>query len=442
METKSDKPASDTPALNASLQALQRENQRLKRAVEELSFLNDLARAIGASTHLEEIIQTIVRRSLQAVHAEQSVITLINARAEDPMKTLVRDMTSSSERQPFRPNESLLGWMQYHKAPLLLNNPRQDQRFRGAPWDEAVISLACVPLMVKSELKGMLTVYNKKEGAGFTEEDQRLLAIIAAQTAQVIENARLGEEEQTLFRMQEEVRLAAKIQLDLLPKAAPQIEGYDIAGKSIPAQSVGGDYFDFISLADGRLALCLGDVSGKGLPASLLMANLQATVRGQTFVDATAKTCLSRANRLLGQNTDKCNFITFFYALLDPPTQQFCYANAGHNPPLLISSDGTHRQLESRGLVLGVRDNVDYEEETILLQPGDLLVIYSDGIIEAMNAWHEEFGEGRLLAVVKQNRALTANALIEAIIQSVKQHAGQAPQSDDMTLVVVKKFTS
>jgi len=428
------------PVPDAKLQALQQENQRLKRAVEELSFLNDLARAIGASANLQEIMQTIVHRSLQAIHAEQGVVTLIDAASGDTMRTLVRDMASSGEHQPFRPHASLLGWMHQHKMPLTSNQPREDQRFHGVKWDPSVVSLVCAPLIVKSELKGVLTVYNKKGGAEFTNDDQRLLAIIAAQSAQVIENARLYEEEQTLFRMQGEMQLAAKIQLDLLPKTAPQVAGYDLAGKTIPAESVGGDYFDFIPVDENQWALCLGDVSGKGMPASLLMANLQATIRGQTFVDASAKNCLARANKLLCHSTDKCNFITFFYALLNHQTHQLVYANAGHNPPLLFSADGTSRALERRGLVLGIRDHLSYEEETFALHAGDLLVMYSDGIVEAMNAWQEEFGEERLHQVITQNRAATASALIEQIVYAVKQHAGQAPQSDDITLVVMKKM--
>jgi len=434
METKAE------PIPDARLQSLQQENQRLKRAVEELSFLNDLSRAIGASTNLAEILQTIIHRSLQAVHAEQGVITLVGKKADDPMKTLVRDMATLSEHQALRPNESLMGWMHQHKTPLLLNDPRHDQRFNGVSWDETVVSLVCVPLLVKSALKGVLTIYNKKGGKEFSEDDQRLLAIIAAQSAQMIENARLYEEEQTLFHMQEEVRLAAKIQHDLLPKTAPFIGGYDVAGYTIPAQSIGGDYFDFIAIDKNRLALCLGDVSGKGLPASLLMANLQATIRGQTLIEATPKICLTRANKLLCQSTDKCNFITFFYALLNHQTHQLTYANAGHNPPLLFSVDGTHRSLERRGLVLGIRDDSHYEEETLALRTGDILVMYSDGIIEAMNGWQEEFGEGRLLEVVRQNFRKTAGEFIKALMQAVKQHTGPAPQSDDITLVVVKRI--
>jgi serine phosphatase RsbU (regulator of sigma subunit) len=439
MKTEQHSPAS-APSSDAALQILQTENQRLKRAVEELSFLNDLARAIGASTNLQEIMQTIIRRSLQAVHAEQGVITLVGAQVGDPTKTLVRDMVTSSEHQPFRPNQSLLGWMYRYKTTLLLNDPRRDERFGGVHWDASVVSLLCAPLMVKSELKGILTVYNKKNAEGFSEEDQRFLAIIAAQSAQVIENARLYEEEQTLLRMQEQVRLAAKIQLDLLPKTAPVLAGYDLAGRSIPAQSVGGDYFDFIPTDGGRLAICLGDVSGKGLPASLLMANLQATIRGQTLLGDSASACLRRSNTLLFQSTDDEKFATVFYAILDPHRHQLCYANAGHNDPFLFPATGAApMRLTTGGLVLGILPSFPFQEETIALNPGDVMLIYSDGITEAVNAGSEDFGEHRLIALVQQNLPLPAGELIEKIIAAVKAFAGNVPQRDDITLVVVKR---
>ncbi|MCI0693552.1 SpoIIE family protein phosphatase [candidate division KSB1 bacterium] len=433
-------PPSGAPGSDAAFQILQTENWRLKRAVEELSFLNDLARAIGASTNLYEIMQTIIRRSLQGVHAEQGVITLVGAQAGDPTKTLVRDMVTSSEHQPFRPNQSLLGWMYRNKTTLLLNDPGGDERFRGVNWDASVVSLLCAPLIVKSELKGILTVYNKKNAEGFSEEDQRFLAIIAAQSAQVIENARLCEEEQTLLRMQEQVRLAARIQLDLLPQTAPTLAGYDLAGRSIPAQSVGGDYFDFIPADGERLAVCLGDVSGKGLPASLLMANLQATIRGQTLLGDSASACLRRSNTLLFQSTDDEKFATVFYAILDPHWHQLRYCNAGHNDPFLFSATGAApARLTTGGLVLGILPSFPFQEEAIALNPGDVLLIYSDGITEAVNAGNEDFGESRLITLVQQNLALPAGALIEKIIAAVTAFAGNVPQRDDITLVVVKR---
>ena len=426
--------------LTARIQSLQEENQRLKRAVEELSLINDLARAIGASLDPQEIMGTIVRRSLRAVNAEQGVMTLVDQAANDPMKTLVRATVSSAEHEQFHLNQTLLGWMHLNKKPLLMNSPQTDERFRGVKWDETIQSLLCVPMMIKSELKGVLTIYNKKEGKSFTEEDQRLLAIIAAQSAQVVENARLNEREIQLVKMQEEVRLASRIQADLLPKESPNIPGYEISGQSIPAQMVGGDSFDFIRIDDHRVAICLGDVSGKGLPASLLMANVQATVRGQTLLNVSAKECVQRSNRLLFQSTSPEKFVTFFYGILDTENHTFCFSNAGHDNPYLLRDGKEPYRLSTGGMVLSVLEDFPYEEETVTLDPGALLVVYCDGLTEAINPLKEQFGDGRLGALINEHKNESAGDLMQSIIKAVKSHSGTAPQMDDMTLVVLRRL--
>jgi sigma-B regulation protein RsbU (phosphoserine phosphatase) len=418
---------------------LEEENRRLKRAVEELSILNDLGRAISASLDSQEIMQTIIRRSLRAVNAEQGVITLVDEQASQPMKTLVRTMVSSSDHEQFQVSQALLGWMHLNKKPLLLNEPKTDDRFRGVKWDQSVESLLCVPLIVKSELKGALTVFNKRGKEKFTEEDQRLLAIIAVQSGQVIETARLYEEEKAFAKMQEEVRLASKIQSELLPKSTPRIDGYEVAGRSIPAQVVGGDYFDFIPVEDNRLAICLGDVSGKGLPASLLMANLQATLRGQSFLTTSPKDCLIRSNKLLYHSTSSEKFATLFYAYLDTKNHTLSYSNAGHDFPFLYSESDTPKRLKSGGIMLGAFEDFAFEEDTVPLNSGDVLIISSDGISEAMNANHEQFGEQRLQAIVTNNRSASPNEIIDKVISAVRVHAGSYPQSDDMTLIVLKR---
>jgi hypothetical protein len=191
-------------------------------------------------------------------------------------------------------------------------------------------------MVAQGRIMGVLTLYNKKHEDGFTEEDQRLVAILAGQSAQVVENARLYQEEQELLRVQEELRLAFQIQITLLPSTTPTLDGYDIAGTSIPAQSVGGDYFDFIPVSDNRLGLCVGDVAGKGLPAAMLMANIQATVRSLALTGDPVSLLLERSNRLLCQRLQKHMFVTLFYGELDAVTHRFVYANAGHNRPYLI----------------------------------------------------------------------------------------------------------
>ena len=419
---------------------LQEENQRLKRAVEELSVLNDLARAIGASHNSEEIIQTITRRSLRAVSAEQGVITLVAPESADAMTTLVRTVLSSSEHENFHLHQSLLGWMHLYKKPLLINDPQTDDRFKGVKWDATVRNLLCVPLMTKSELKGVIAVYNKKGEGKFSEEDQRLLVIIAAQSAQVIENARLYEQEKSLLVMQEQVRLAGQIQTGLLPKNPPVLAGYDIAARSIPAQTVGGDYFDFIKVDGHRTAICLGDVTGKGLPASLLMANLQATLRGQTLTAASARECIVRANKLLFESTSDEKFVTLFYGILDTVSHRMLYCNAGHDHPFLISEQREKRRLGRGGVVLGILEEFPFVEEEIPIEQGDTLVIYSDGIPEAMNVEREQFGEQNLEKLLCEHQKEPAGRIIDQVVSAVKTHAAGFPQSDDLTIVVVKRL--
>jgi serine phosphatase RsbU (regulator of sigma subunit) len=418
---------------------LEEEVLRLRRAVEELSILNDLSRAIGASLNSEQIMHTIIHRSLRAVTAEQGVITLVDDQSMDSMKTLVRTAVSSAAHSKYHFNQALLGWMHINKKPLLINDPSGDERFRGVRWDESIRSLLCVPMITKSSLRGVLTVYNKKGTGSFTEEDQRLLAIIAAQSAQVVENARLHEMEQSLIRMKEELRLAATIQSDLLPKDPPTLPGYDIVGSSVPAQLVGGDYFDFVPINGKQIAIILGDVSGKGLPASLLMANLQATLRGQALLGASAKECVQRSNKLLYQSTSSEKFVTLFYGILDAETNTLCYSNAGHDAPFVLRTGEDPLRLGEGGLVLSIVEEFPYEEQTIPLGGGDVLVIYSDGISEAINPSQEQFGDERISTVINAHRAEPASKIMSEIIAAVKAHAGAAPQMDDMTLVVVKR---
>ncbi len=422
------------------LRAAEDENGRLQRAVEELSLLNELAREIGASHDLPQVTKRIVHQALRAVAAEQGVLAVLDEQPEgEALRTLVRTAAGSSASPALRADDHLLGWMQLHHRPLRLAAPRTDPRFSGTPWPDTVASVLCVPLSARSRLIGTLTVFNKRGGGGFSEEDERLLAILAGQSAQVIENARLVEEEKKLVRMQEAVHLARRIQQSLLPDHAPATAGYDLAGLSLPAELVGGDYFDFIPMGDGRLALCVGDVVGKGLPASLLMANVQATLRGQSGPGVTASACLERANGFLYRTLRRGTFVTLFYGVLDPATHQFRSANAGHNRPLLLRADGTLERLEHGGLVLGALSASTYEEATHDFRPGDLLLVYSDGLTEAMSDGREEFGEERAEAVLRAHHGASAQAVVDALVEAVRAHAGAVPQSDDITLLVVKR---
>ena len=292
---------------------LQKENQHLRRALEELSILNEIAVAINSALSLDRILESIVQKCTKLLGVEQAAVLILDEKIEEkPFQTMVRGWDTAANVLPYRLDTQLTGWMLKNKVPLLINDFEKDTRFQTFSEDSQLIhSLLSVPLLSKNRMIGLISVFNKKAELGFNNDDQRLLSIIGSQSAQVIENARLLKEEKKLLKIQQELRLAYDIQTNLLPKESPKIKGYDILGKSIPAKEVGGDYFDFIPIDSNRIAFCLGDISGKGMPAALLMSNLQATVRGQSLANTTAAECVEFCNIMLFNNTHLRNFLHF-----------------------------------------------------------------------------------------------------------------------------------
>ena len=420
---------------------LEKENLRLRNAVEELAILNEIAIAVSSTQSLDSIVNLIVNKCIKHLKVEQAVVMLLNEKDIDkPFQTMIRQQDSVAGALPYRFDAQLTGWMLKNKAPLLTNNLNEDKRFNLLGQDSLNInSLLSVPLFLKGKMLGLLTVFNKKGGRDFTAEDQKLLSIIAAQSAQVIENARLYEEEQAFIRLREEMRLAYEIQVNLLPHTSPEYDGYQISGKSIPAKEVGGDYFDFMPIDEERMAFCLGDISGKGIPAALLMANLQATLRGQTILNFSCKDCISFANKLLYRNTDPHRYATLFYGILNLKNNEVSYCNAGHNNPILISADKKVQRLDIGGVVVGVMPEYPYKEISIPMNAGDLLVIYSDGITEAMNEFEEEYEEERFINLLLELQDRSADNIIETVLKSVNEFSGHTEPMDDKTLVVIKK---
>ncbi len=247
------------------------------------------------------------------------------------------------------------------------------------------------------------------------------------------------QEEEERIREKEEARMARNIQMNFLPKADPTIEGYDVAGKSIPAMNVGGDYFDFIRLNEHQVAIGLGDVSGNGLAASLVMANLQATIRSQALSGSDPAHCLERANKLLYSSTDSRTFVTLFYSILDTQNHSLMYANAGQDLPIMVSLKNPTRTLTTRGIALGLTSTASYDAQIVSIRPGDLILVYSDGISESMNARKEQFGEHRILELLGEHRDRPAGEFIELLFAAVRKHARQDALHDDMTAILLKR---
>jgi sigma-B regulation protein RsbU (phosphoserine phosphatase) len=235
-----------------------------------------------------------------------------------------------------------------------------------------------------------------------------------------------------------ELEDAREVQQQLLPRAGPAIAGLEYAGQCRPAASVGGDYYDFLPISDGRVGFAIGDVSGKGIPAALLMATLQASLRGLAISSPPAlPQLMTSLNKLMYEATPSNRFATLFYGAYDPKSREFAYVNGGHNSPMVLRGTDVLR-LNEGGPAVGLFGPAKYEQSSVALQTGDVLVLFTDGVSEAMNEAMEEFGEERLMEVVRRGSALKTSELIEDVFESCDRFAAGAPQHDDMTMLVVR----
>ncbi|MDD4137873.1 MAG: SpoIIE family protein phosphatase [Methanoregula sp.] len=240
-------------------------------------------------------------------------------------------------------------------------------------------------------------------------------------------------------RFAKELEIAKGIQQSFLPDSAPEIAGIELVAKNIPALEVGGDFYDFIPVAKDRWGLVIADVSGKGVPAALFMALSRTLIRASTLVDADPAQSIGHANRMIYEDSKTNMFVTLFYAVLDSRAMTLNYVNAGHNPPLLLQDGASAvRLLKAEGIALGVIDNVDLQSVKVNLKPGDVLVLYTDGVTEAINNKEEEFGEERLFRVISENRHRPAQEIMDQILAEITAFAGDQPQFDDITLMVLR----
>ncbi len=307
-----------------------------------------------------------------------------------------------------------------------------------------------LPLPGREQMMGLIALGPKRSEEPYTPSDLRLLDSVATQTGLALE---IGELARSLAsaaaqraRIEREIEVAREVQERLFPQEIPVLDGVGLAGHCRPAQGVGGDYYDLFRLDDGRIGIAIGDVSGKGISAALLMASLRASLRGTTL-DAPQNLAptIEKVNRLVYEASASNRYATFFFATLNPQTAELTYVNAGHNAPFLLrrSDDGFDvRRLEAGGPVVGLLPVANYEEQRLQLAPGDLLLTYTDGISEAMTTAEEEWGEERMLAAAEAAFDQPAAKIVEAMLAAADAFTGSAPQFDDMTLLVLKMETA
>jgi len=295
-----------------------------------------------------------------------------------------------------------------------------------------------IPFIHRDKLSGILLLGEKISQTNFSAEEMMILSVLSSQAAIALENAVLYRESLEKQKIEEELELARDIQTNLLPKTPPSSKIFELAGHNIPSKEVGGDYYDFFLLKENSVGIAIGDISGKGVPAALLMSNLQAALRITALEFSEPHKVLSKVNSHITKTTSAEKFATFFYGIFDPETLIFRYTNAGHNYPVLIKKTGEIELLKQGGMIIGVIEDAEYQSANIKLEKGDSLILYTDGVTEAMNPLKDEFGEERLTEILRHSPDLSAPGIINKILEEVSAFTNGNYFSDDLTLVVLK----
>ena len=384
---------------------------------------------------LPELFQLILDLSIEAVGAERGILMTLETNGE----LVVRAAKGSA----FRISATVRDRVVKTQLSVLVRDTMLDEAFRERQSiiGQSVRTLMAAPLQTKERTIGLIYVDSPSLTRVFKEDDLNLLTVMANTAAIRIEHERLAEIEHQERMMAHELEQAAEIQQRFLPAKAPFVQGLDLAGHNAPCRTVGGDYYDFFPYENGRVAMVLGDVSGKGMPASLLMMSLQARVQVLIEEPDNLGAVLTRLNRLTAINCPSNRFITFFMCVLDGSTGDLVFANAGHNPPLVMRATGEAEWLEASGCVLGVLPMMKYDESRTCLEAGDVLVVFSDGVTDALNPQGEEFGEQRLAEAVRQHRGKSSAAILEGVNQAIADWSAGTPLPDDLTLLVARRTT-
>jgi serine phosphatase RsbU (regulator of sigma subunit) len=408
----------------------------MNRGGEKTSAMQALiqaGRVLLENRPLADLFPLILDLAIQAVGAQRGALMSL----EGDTLTL-----RAHKGEGFRISSHVRDKVIKEKASILVRDAQLDANFkdRMSIVEHKVHTMMAAPLQTEERIMGLLYVDSPFILREFTKDDLSLLTVMANTAAIRIENARLAEIEESDRRIQRDLSQAAEIQRGVLPSRPPRLAGADVSGFNVPCRTVGGDYYDYFPYSDARAGLALGDVSGKGMPASLMMMALHARVQVLAEDPSNLAAFMTRLNKATCVNCPSNRFITFFFCVLDASTGELAYANAGHNPPVLMRANGAAEMIEGGGPVLGLLPMAPYREMRVHLEPGDLLALYSDGVTEADNTDGEEFGEERLIEALRQSRAEPAEAIVQAVRNSLAAFTAKAPQADDITLVIAKRL--
>lgn len=426
---------------------------------DEHQILFDLGQEARAAADIDNLFSLIVHRIAEAFQADSVAIFIRDEASGEYRCRVASQLRTDIADLSFDPNAFIVRRLRTLVTPMELGPQELDtwqRAFASAPAslrEQRALEIALLErletrlllqLKIKDQLVGLLSLGQSRVRHEFTTGDKEMLMSIAGQLAFVIENSRLTERMVAEERLRRELALAAEVQRRLLPVQPPENVAVELAGFCQPARGVGGDYYDFIRFDNQQLGIAIADVAGKGMAAALLMSTVQATLRslsaGHLQPNDSLADLVATLNRLLCNSTGGANYVTFFYAQFNEVTSELAYVNAGHNPPVFFRAQPTHdfRNLPTGGLFVGMFEHLSYEQETIQMQSGDILVAFTDGLPEALNIEEEEFSEERLREVLARVAHRSVNEIRDAITEAVMGWCADAPQHDDLTFLVMK----
>jgi phosphoserine phosphatase RsbU/P len=412
-------------------------------------ILNELVQEARRSTEPRSLIDTVSRRISDVLHVSSIAVLLRTGEVFHLQQVLGANVKETILLPVASPTITNLT---RKDGPTVLYRQETDGWLQDAGEQERVLlketrAEVLLPFQGRERLLGLMTLGPKQSEEAYSPSDLALLGSIGAQMGLGLEIAdlasSLASEAAQRAVIHRELEIAREVQERLFPQNIPAVAGVTVAGSCRPAQGTGGDYYDIIELEDGRLGLAIGDISGKGISAALLMATLRACLRTMTSVGvADLAKLMERINELIYESSAVNRYATFFFSVYDPSARNLRYVNAGHNPPFLLRNRENKAtetmRLEAGGPVIGLLPNICFEERSVLLQPEDLLLAYTDGISEAMTAADEEWGEERMMLAVDAVRHNRAEDVLRAVFAAADLFTASAPQHDDMTLLVLK----
>ncbi len=414
--------------------------------VDKLRMLLDITKKISRSLDLQEVLNqvmdtldSLIPYDAAGIFVLQCVDKALLPEGEEPCTFKAEAVRGYDTDELYdlhlKLGEGFIGQVAVRGEPIISHDVLNDPVYINAR--DKTRSEMVAPIISNDEVIGVFDLESDELNA-YSDDDLDVLMMLASQVAIIIEKVMLHEQLIEKKRLEGQLEVARQVQLELLPPNDPHLPGYDISAYNFPTEEVSGDYYDWVAIYDDQIAIVIADVSGKGVPAALLMAFLRASLRAATHVGYATHISMAKVNYLLWESIERNQFVTAFYGILDAANRTLSYSNAGHNPPLLINEKGEPRFIERGGLPLGMFRDTRYYEYFLSLEPGEMLVLYTDGATEALNPAGEEFGRDRLAEVVKAGLSLTAREVVASLEREVLKWTDGVGATDDVTFFVIK----